>query len=288
MPHPPTSNIITISGLTKKFGRKVVLSGIDLEINRGDSMAFVGRNGCGKSTLLKIIAGLMPFEKGAVTHSGKLKFGYVPERFPRMNLTARDYIRQVGRISGLQKDDVAKRSSQFFKELFMQDMADTPLQYLSKGTLQKIAVVQGFLTTPDVLILDEPISGQDMASQQVFIKMVNTLNAHGVTILCSCHEEYMVRAIAKTVYEVAGGQLQPVEYGEKLELENLVRLLFVKKHGGEIGQISQYVYDASVKLEMGEGQEVAIYAMPADSDGIIRAMLLDNYELRGLNDERIQ
>ena len=210
--------IITISDLTKKFGRKVVLSDISLEINRGDSIAFIGRNGCGKSTLLKIVAGLMPFEKGKVTYSKKLQFAYVPERFPAMNLVARNYIRQIGRIAGLQMNDVEKRSRQLFQALFMQDMVDTPIRYLSKGTMQKIAVVQAFLTTPDVLLLDEPISGQDMASQQIFIEMVNELNReYGVAILCSCHEDYMVKAIAKSVYEIEEGQLYPVAQGPKPE-----------------------------------------------------------------------
>jgi len=84
----------------------VILSDISLQISRGDSIAFVGRNGCGKSTLLKVIAGILPFEKGKVAHHGKLKFGYVPDRFPAMNLTMREYTSQIGSIAGLHKDDV--------------------------------------------------------------------------------------------------------------------------------------------------------------------------------------
>jgi len=279
-------NIITISELTKKFGRKTVLSDIKLEINRGDSIAFVGRNGSGKSTLLKIIAGLLPFEKGKVIHNGKLKFAYVPERFPAMNLTARDYISQIGMISGLQKEDVNKRGNQLFEALFMQDMIETPIRYLSKGTIQKMAVVQAFLTTPDVLLLDEPISGQDMASQRVFIEMVNTLNrVHGVTILCSCHEDYMVQAIARIVYEIVGGKLHQTEHAEKLEIDDICRLLFTKP-GGEI-TISEPIRNAAVKIELLEGREVAVYIKSSDSNNIIRQMLHDNFELRGVNNARI-
>jgi len=283
--------IITVSELTKKFGSKVILSDVNLKINRGDSIAFIGRNGCGKSTFLKILAGLMPFEKGNVAHHGKLKFGYVPERFPAMNLTAKDYINQIGMVSGLRKEDAAKRSSQLFEELFMQDMATTPIMYLSKGTIQKMAVVQAFLTTPDVLLLDEPISGQDVSSQLVFIEMVNRLNReYGVTILCSCHEDYMVKAIATSVYEISGRQLCQVEHTKKLKADNLHKLLFVKKLGCEISNkftIPQSVHNTSVKMELLEGREIAIYVTPSKSDMVIRDMLSDNFELRGLNNERI-
>jgi len=258
------TNLITISNLTKKFGRRVVLSDINLQISRGNSIGFIGRNGSGKSTLLKIIAGLMPFETGSVVHNGKLKFGYVPERFPAMNITARDYIMQIGAVSGLQKDEVHECSTQLFKALFMQDMIETPIRYLSKGTIQKMAVVQAFITTPDVLLLDEPISGQDMASQQVFIDMINRLRKQGVTVLCSCHEDYMVNAIAEYVYEIVDGKLCPIEQTQKSTNGDTYKLLFAK-----------------------DGQEIEINATACESDGVIRKMLLDNFELRGLNNEKI-
>jgi len=280
-------SIITISGLTKKFGQRAVLSDINIKINPGDSIAFIGRNGCGKSTLLRIIAGVLPFEQGSVIHRGKLKFGYVPDRFPAMDLTAMDYIRQIGMISGLQKEAVDKRSKELFEALFMKDMIETPIRYLSKGTIQKMAVVQAFITTPDVLLLDEPISGQDMASQKIFIEMVNSLNRDfNVTVLCSCHEDYMIQAIATSVYEIVDGKLW-ARQTEKTALESLCRLLFVKKPGYDFGYVPQYVQEASVKVEPCDGKEVAIFVTSQESDKVIREMLQDNFELRGLNNERI-
>jgi len=214
--------MITITNLTKTFGRKAVLSNVNLQVNKGDSIAFMGRNGSGKSTLLKIIAGLYPFEKGSVVHSRKLKFAYVPERFPAMNLTARDYINQIGLISGLKKEETAARSKELFAALYMQDMIETPIRYLSKGTMQKMAVVQAFLTMPDVLLLDEPISGQDTASQRAFMQMVNELNdKHHVTVLCSCHEEYMVQAIAEVVYEIVDGKLVKTKIAAATEPDHI-------------------------------------------------------------------
>jgi len=283
-----SEHIIKISGMTKKFGRKVILSDINLTISRGDSIAFIGRNGCGKSTLLKISAGLMPFEEGEVTHNGKLKFGYVPERFPAMNLPAQDYISHIGRIAGLQKEEIDERSKQLYESLFMQDMVETPVCYLSKGTIQKLAVVQAFLTIPDVLLLDEPISGQDMASQQAFIEMVNILNRkHDVTILCSCHEDYMVKAISNAVYEIKGGKLNEVEMLNKMENEKFYQLVFVRKYvTGDKITVPESVQKASIKVEA-QGREITVYVTAAESDTVMREMLNDNFELKGLNSERI-
>ena len=284
------TKIITLSEVTKRFRRRIVLSEISLNIYCGDSIAFIGRNGCGKSTLLKIAAGLMPFEKGKVTHHGKLKFGYVPERFPALNLTATEYLIRIGMVSGLSKNKAMRHSEEKAEALHMQGMMDTPIRFLSKGTLQKVAVVQAFLTLPDVLLLDEPISGQDMASQRAFVEMVNSLNrTHGVTVLCSCHEDYIVKAIASSVYEIEEGKLHKVEQSEDFDFNNLCRLLFVKKDRNCENNIAvpKFVNDESVKMEQLESGEVAIYVMPSISDRIIREMLSENFELRGLNDERI-
>lgn len=286
-----TDSIISISGLTKQFGHSVVLSDMNLQIKRGDSIAFIGRNGCGKSTLLKIIAGVLPYNKGSVTHNGKLKFCYVPERFPAMSLTVRKYITQIGAIAGLSKKNLVERSTQLFEAFFMNNMIDTPIRYLSKGTIQKVAVVQAFLTKPDILLLDEPVSGQDMTSQRVFIDIVNNLNReHGVTVLSSCHEDYMIKAIAKTVYEISNGKLQNIEQKTTDGIDNLYKILFVKKsvYGeNKILNIPQTVSNLAVKLEFLDKREVAVYAAALESDKIIREMLNDNFELRGLNNERI-
>ena len=195
--------MITLSQVTKRFGQKTVFSEINLNINSGDSLAFIGRNGTGKSTLLKIIAGLLPFEKGEIIHRGKLKFGYIPERFPALNIKAKEYLLRIGMISGLSKNVAKQQSEELAEAFFIQDMLDTPIRLLSKGTIQKVAATQAFLAVPDVLLLDEPISGQDTASQKVFIEMVNKLNQkHGVTVLCSCHEDYIIKMKAHSVYEI--------------------------------------------------------------------------------------
>ena len=288
--------IINIIDLVKEYGRHTVLSGVNLQIKRGDSIAFTGHNGCGKSTLLKIIGGLLPFERGKAIYSRKLKFGYVPERFPPMNITAREYIKQIGSIAGLSPAEADKKGLGLFEALFMRNMAEMPIRYLSKGTIQKVAVVQAFLTTPDVLLLDEPVSGQDMASQEVFVDIVTRLNRDkNVTVLLACHEEYMVSAISRSVYEIIDGKLHEAKNKMKaVEGEKIYKLRFVKPRGYEIyaqnnstGSIPEFVCQTAIKIDREEGRDIAVYVTAAVSSIVIREMLGADFELRGINNEII-
>ena len=89
-------------------------------------------------------------------------------------------------------------------------MIHIKMKYLSKGTLQKVGVMQALLSKPDVLLLDEPLSGQDIDSQKVFIKKMNELRHDNVTIIMSCHEPDLIERISDTVYCVDKGKIHPV------------------------------------------------------------------------------
>ena len=215
--------LLYTQSLTKKYDSNEVLSSIDLSVYRAQSVAFVGHNGSGKSTLLKILANLVRPTSGKVVHLGKLKFNYVPESFSAPNFTANSYIQHIGEIEGLDKRSVLHKRDELFHRFFMEDMAATPMKHLSKGTLQKVCVVQALLAKPDILLLDEPLSGQDMDSQHEFIRQVKKLEERGVSILMACHEPHLIRHLAKSVYEIDNGRLlqkhiSDSEYMEYCEL----------------------------------------------------------------------
>ena len=84
--------MITLDNIVKQYNKKMVLNGISMTIEQGQSIAFTGHNGCGKSTLLKIISGLVRPTSGKVEYERPFLFHYVPEHFPKMNLTAEQYL----------------------------------------------------------------------------------------------------------------------------------------------------------------------------------------------------
>lgn len=203
--------IIRLENITKKYHNRPVLDQISQTFDQGNSVAFVGHNGCGKSTLLKCIAGLITPDAGKVVYDKPLLFHYIPEKFPSTVLTAREYLVRMGEISGIRREEVKQSIEVLGKDFFMEELLDTPMNVLSKGTLQKVGVMQALLRRPDVLLLDEPLSGQDEESQKVFIEKINRLRSDEVTVFMSCHEKGLVDAIAEDVYVIQKGSLEKVK-----------------------------------------------------------------------------
>ena len=202
--------LIRLEKTAKEYGKSRILEDINLEIRRGEAVVFTGTNGAGKSTILKMIGGLIAPSGGKIYRKRGLLYHMVPERFPKSNLTARQYICAVGKIEGLRRDEIQEKSADLFERFHMKGMEDKPMKLLSKGTLQKVGVIQAVLKRPDVLLLDEPLSGQDTASQAVFVELVNALKREGTALIVSCHEEFLVNAVGDTVCRIEGGKMHKV------------------------------------------------------------------------------
>lgn len=205
-----TNPVIQATGLTKAYGGRTILRSIDLLIPRGQCLAFIGHNGSGKSTLLKALAGLVSITSGQLSYAQGATLGYIPEHFPKTALTAASYIRHMARIEGYTKKNADATARSLFKDFFMESLMDTPMAHLSKGSLQKVGVIQALLFRHDILLLDEPLSGQDMASQRVFLAKMEKCLQHGTTLLLSCHEPHLVNRLADVVYEIKDGTLHTV------------------------------------------------------------------------------
>ena len=269
--------IIQLKNVTKAFNKAPLLKDINLTITRGQSIALTGSNGIGKSTLLKIIAKLSAVQGGKVIHHKDLIFRYVPEKFPVSNLTVTQYLGLMGGIDGLAGESLKTRLDSFLADFFMTHMANTPLAYLSKGSLQKVGVIQALLITPDVLLLDEPLSGQDAKSQRVFIGKIKALMESGMTIIMSCHEPYLISEIADTVIEIENQDLEVVQY-ERRAPSKEYQLVFVDEVGGlELPELPVPI-DTS-------GDQVTMYVNEAKTDEIIALMLKSGWSLRRMNHE---
>lgn len=268
-------DLLQTYGLTKAFGAKTVLRGIDLAIGPGQCIAFIGHNGSGKSTLLKLLAGLLSVTAGRIERRPGLRFGYVPERFPQMVLTAAQYIAHMGRIEGLSEQAVREAASGLFSDFFLDGLTDIPMKNLSKGTLQKVGVVQALLAAHDVLLLDEPLSGQDVASQRVFVRKASERLEAGETILLSCHEPYLVNRLADTVYEIRAGTLHAVSRDDARLLE-MDELILVADEG------MQTPADLPARCVLqADGARFIIQAPTDLSQALLLRLLGEGYILRG-------
>lgn len=195
--------LITLENVTKSYNGKTVIDCVSHTFNEGESIAFYGHNGCGKSTMLKLLSGLISLSSGNIQYDHKLGFSYVPEKFSGNGMKTIDYLQSIAKMEGVESQVV----NGLIKDFFLESMINTRLDKLSKGSLQKVGVIQALMAPHDVMILDEPLSGQDADSQIVFISKVNELREKGVTVFMSCHEKRLIDALADKVYTISQGKL---------------------------------------------------------------------------------
>ena len=210
--------IITIRGLEKSFGTKKVLKGIDLDIQQGQIIGYIGPNGAGKSTTVKIMLGLIQQYTGEIKIFGenilsgnveyKKKIGYVPETADIYdNLTGREYLTFIGELYGLDYD-VADEKAKKLMELFdLEKVYNSRISSYSKGMRQKVLIISSLLNDPDILFLDEPLSGMDANSVMVFKEVLAELVSQGKTIFYSSHIMEIVEKISDRIILINDGRI---------------------------------------------------------------------------------
>jgi Cu-processing system ATP-binding protein len=187
--------MITISRLTKRFGRVEVLAGVDLRIERGHVVGLVGPNGAGKSTLIKMVLGLTHADAGDIRVDGvpignaedvsyRAQIGYMPQiaRFPE-NLSAGELLAMLRELRGTP----TKTDDELLTKFALESQLDKPLRVLSGGTRQKVNACLAFLFRPKILILDEPTAGLDPLSSAILKDKILAARAEGTTVVITSH-----------------------------------------------------------------------------------------------------
>jgi Cu-processing system ATP-binding protein len=206
--------MITIQGLTKRFGRQEVLRGVDLELAPGRVTAIVGPNGAGKTTLIKAILGLTRPDGGRVLFDGervgadpayRARIGYMPQiaRFPE-NLTAAELLAMLEDLRGC----AAPVEDPLVDRFGLAPYLHKPLRTLSGGTRQKVNAVAAFHFAPDFLILDEPTAGLDPVSSSVLKDHVLESRAAGRTFVLTSHIMSELEELADDVAFLLEGQVR--------------------------------------------------------------------------------
>lgn len=210
--------IITIRSLSKSYGSKEVLKNINLDIHKGEIIGYIGPNGAGKSTTVKIMLGLVGEYSGDIKIFGenirngeveyKKKIGYVPETAEIYeNLTAREYLTFIGELYGMEYE-IANKKAENLMDLFgIKDVYDARISSYSKGMKQKTLVISALINDPDILFLDEPLSGMDANSVMVFKEVLAELARRGKTIFYSSHIMEVVEKISSRIILINNGEI---------------------------------------------------------------------------------
>jgi ABC-type multidrug transport system ATPase subunit len=151
--------LLRARGISRRFGTRVALAPVDLELRRGETLALVGENGAGKSTLLGLLAGTLRPTSGEVLWADGVRTGWVPQRPAQYaRLTARENLELFARLAG--QADAAAVAARLLAAVELPD-DDRPSGELSVGSRQRLNVAVGLLGDPDVLLLDEPTASLD-------------------------------------------------------------------------------------------------------------------------------
>lgn len=176
--------------------RKPVLRDVSLTVERGEVYGFLGPNGAGKTTSLKCLLGLLTPDAGSVEIFGRpgsdpearRKIGYLPEHpyfYP--HLTGRELVDYFGRLFDLPGDVRRRRTDELIELVGMTAKAGQPIKQYSKGMMQRIGMAQALINDPELVILDEPMSGLDPIGRREVKDIILGLKARGTTVFFSSH-----------------------------------------------------------------------------------------------------
>ncbi|WP_367130665.1 MULTISPECIES: ATP-binding cassette domain-containing protein [Streptomyces] len=194
-----------LTGVGRRYGLggPWILRDLDLDLPGGSLLRVEGANGSGKSTLLRLLAGIDAPSAGRIT--GRPRTAYVPERFPAaLPMTAGAYLTRLGRIHGLSRAAASRGALEWLERFGAAAYAGTPLSELSKGTSQKVAVAQGLMGTPGLLVLDEAWTGLDRASRGILDDAVRERVAAGARVVFVDHDPGRLAGEAYGVLKLGG------------------------------------------------------------------------------------
>ena len=212
--------VIRIENLRKSYnnGTEVneVLKGINLEVSPGQIIGYIGPNGAGKSTTLKIICGLIDSFKGNVEVAGfdirkdptevKRRIGYIPELANLYeSVTPMEYFSFISEMRGLELQHALDRAHKLLSLLEIEANANQRIGSFSKGMKQKVLIISALLHNPDILFMDEPLSGLDANSVITVKEIITKMAAEGKTIFYSSHLMDVVEKVSDRIILINHG-----------------------------------------------------------------------------------
>lgn len=214
MPDPT----IRIVNLRKHYGSKQVLRDINLEVFPGQVLGYIGPNGAGKSTTVKILCGLISDYEGEVTVFGydvrkdpvevKKRIGYVPELAELYDvLTPSEFLHFMGDLYGIDERTCEDRIVKMLTAFGLQSNIHQRMDTFSKGMKQKVLLASGMLHNPDIIILDEPLSGLDANSVIIVKDIISKLAKDGKTIFYCSHMMDVVEKVSDRIILIDNGSV---------------------------------------------------------------------------------
>ena len=231
--------MIELTRLTKKFGDLVAVDDLSLTIGRGEFFAMLGPNAAGKTTTIKLLTGLIKPTSGTAVLAGfdvqrqpleaRRRLAYVPD-FPFLydKLTPWEFLRFTGQLFHLDEARIQANGRDLITRFHLQEFAHRPLEGLSHGTRQRVAIISALLHDPEVFIIDEPMVGLDPQPARIVKDVLKERSRAGVTVLVSTHQLGIAEEMADRIGIIHNGKL--IAVGTRDEL---------RRQSGRTGQIEE-------------------------------------------------
>lgn len=217
-------NALSFAGVSKIYRRShlgrvtetVGLAGLDLEVRQGEVFGLLGLNGAGKTTAIKLLMGLHLPTTGEVTVLGRrapdietlARVGYAPESaYLNKSLSGRENLRLFAALSRIPSPGREGRVADMLERVGLGKAADRPLSEYSKGMLQRASLAQALIHDPELVILDEPVTGLDPLAIKEVRVLIQWLKGKGKTVLFSSHDISEVEKVCDRIAILSGGRL---------------------------------------------------------------------------------
>ena len=230
--------MITIEGLTKRFGSLTAVDNISLSVGRGEVLGFLGPNGAGKSTTMKMLTGYLPITSGRASVCGfdvvsdaikaREKIGYLPEGSPLYgDMSCLLFLNFVAEIRGYRGAQAKDKVNLAIEQLELESVINKPIETLSKGFKRRLGLAQSILHDPDVLILDEPTDGLDPNQKHQVRGLIKDM-ASDKAIIISTHLLEEVAAVCSRAIIISEGKIvfdgTPEDFAARSSIHNAVTI----------------------------------------------------------------
>jgi ABC-2 type transport system ATP-binding protein len=231
--------MIELSHLTKNFGDLVAVNDLTLTVQRGEFFGVLGPNAAGKTTLIRVLAGLLKPTRGTARVAGfdiqsspleaRRRLAYVPD-FPFLydKLTPLEFLRFTGQIFQMSESRIQAASRELIPRFHLEAFVNKPIESLSHGTRQRVAIVSALLHDPEVIVIDEPMVGLDPQHARVVKDVLKERTRQGATVFLSTHQLSVAEEMADRIGIMHEGRL--VAVGTRDEL---------RQRAGDAGPLEQ-------------------------------------------------
>jgi ABC-2 type transport system ATP-binding protein len=202
--------IIRAEGLTKRYGARLAVDHVDIEVRAGEIVGILGPNGSGKTTTILMLLGLTEPTGGHAEVAGfdplreplevKRRVGYLPDQIGFYDgLSARDNLAYTARLAGLPRSEIDERFLAAIARVGLEDVGRSRVRTFSQGMRQRLGLAEILMKRPSVAILDEPTTALDPHATQEFLAMIRGLKADGTAVLLSSHHLDQVQSVCDRV-----------------------------------------------------------------------------------------